>query len=145
MYRQSLRAAGGTAPIITSRAIPPELPAANDKTKTPNKSSLCLTPAVAPLSANTKVPAKSNPTSSVFTTTCSFTLNCSPVLTTKPGRQPPSPPHPLPWSDGLPARSADCDWSGFRQLCQTSRLSHMFHDPFHPQTRRQRENLPFSS
>ena len=75
MYRQSLIAAGGCAPIITSRAIPPELPAAKAKTKTPNKSSLCLTPAVAPLSANTKVPPRSNATSSVFTTICSLTIN----------------------------------------------------------------------
>ena len=36
-YRQSLIAAGGTAPIITSRAIPPELPAAKDKTRTPKQ------------------------------------------------------------------------------------------------------------
>ena len=42
-YRQSLIAAGGTAPIITSRAIPPELPAAKDKTRTPKRSSLCFT------------------------------------------------------------------------------------------------------
>src|SRR6476620_10722794 len=74
MYRQSLMAAGGTAPIITSRAIPPELPAAKDKTKTPNKSSLCLTPAVAPLSAKTKVPPRSKATSNVLNTICSFTI-----------------------------------------------------------------------
>src|SRR5438093_1491868 len=48
MYRQSPIAAGGAAPIITSRAIPPELPAAKDNTRTPKRSSLCLTPASAP-------------------------------------------------------------------------------------------------
>ena len=67
MYRQSLIAAGGTAPIITSRAIPPELPAAKDNTRTPKISSRCLTPAVAPLSAKTNVPPRSKATSSVLT------------------------------------------------------------------------------
>jgi hypothetical protein len=43
MYRQSLMAAGGYDPIMTSRAIAPELPAAKDITRTPNKSSQCLT------------------------------------------------------------------------------------------------------
>src|SRR5262249_40356606 len=66
MYRQSLIATGGAAPIITSRAIPPELPAAKDNTRTPKRSSLCLTPDVAPLSANTKVPPRSKAVSSVF-------------------------------------------------------------------------------
>jgi len=41
MYRQSPMAAGGRAPIITSRAMPPESPAAKDKTTTPNRSSRC--------------------------------------------------------------------------------------------------------
>src|SRR3974377_1727587 len=53
-------AAGGTAPINRSRVMPPALPAANDKTKTPNRSSRRLTPAAAPLSAKTKVPTRSS-------------------------------------------------------------------------------------
>src|SRR6516165_10782207 len=40
--------------------MPPALPAANDKTKTPNRSSRRLTPAAAPLSAKTKVPTRSS-------------------------------------------------------------------------------------
>ena len=75
IYRQSLIAAGVCAPMMTSRVIPPELPAAKDKTRTPNKSSLCLIPAVAPLSANTKVPPRSKATSSLLTTICSLTIN----------------------------------------------------------------------
>src|SRR5690349_5845967 len=66
-------AAGGTAPIITSRAIPPEFPAAKDNTRTPNRSSLFLTAAVAPLSANTKVPPRSKATSRELITICSLT------------------------------------------------------------------------
>src|SRR5262249_15024710 len=72
MYRQFLIATGGSAPIIRSRAIPPELPAAKDNTRTPKRSSLCLTPAVAPLSAKTKVPPRSKAISSVFTGACSL-------------------------------------------------------------------------
>src|SRR6516165_11791767 len=58
-------AAGGTAPISTSRAMPPALPAVHDKTRTPNRSSRLLTPAVAPLSAKTKVPTRSSTSRSV--------------------------------------------------------------------------------
>src|SRR6478752_340197 len=53
-------APGGTAPISTSRVIPPVLAAAKDSTRTPNRSSRCFTPAIAPLSAKTKVPARSS-------------------------------------------------------------------------------------
>src|ERR1043166_4572674 len=67
MYHESLIATGGAAPIIRSRAIPPELPAANDNTRTPKRSSRCLTPAVAPLSAKTKVPPRSKAIRSVVT------------------------------------------------------------------------------
>ena len=49
-YRQSLSAAGGTAPISTSRVMPPAFAAANDSTSTPKMSSRRLTPAAAPLS-----------------------------------------------------------------------------------------------
>ena len=107
-YRQSLIAAGGCAPIITSRAIPPELPAAKDRTRTPNKSSLCLTPAVAPLIAKTKVPPRSKATSSVFTTICSLTINYL-VATATLERLPPLLPLRLPTLDGLQVRSVDCD------------------------------------
>src|SRR4051794_32968247 len=52
---------------MRSRVIPPKFPAASDKTRTPNKSSLRLTPALAPLSANTKVPRRRSSTNrSVF-------------------------------------------------------------------------------
>src|SRR4051812_32038875 len=47
------------APMTTSRMIPPVLAAAKDSTSTPKRSSLRFTPAMAPLSANTKVPARS--------------------------------------------------------------------------------------
>src|SRR5207248_1371343 len=64
--------------------ILPELPAAKDRTRTPKRSSLCLTPAVAPLSAKTNVPPRSNATCSVFTRMCSLTttlaLCCQPGL-----------------------------------------------------------------
>src|SRR5260370_19106181 len=40
--------------------MPPEFAAANDRTRTPNKSSSRLTPANAPLSAKTKVPVRSS-------------------------------------------------------------------------------------
>src|SRR5580704_19125816 len=40
--------------------MPPEFAAANDNTRTPNKSSSRLTPANAPLSAKTKVPVRSS-------------------------------------------------------------------------------------
>ena len=43
MYRQSVIAAGGTAPISRSREMPPALPAANARTRTPKRSSRCLT------------------------------------------------------------------------------------------------------
>ena len=43
-YRQSLIAAGGIAPIRRSRVMPPTLPAANDKTRTPKRSSRRLIP-----------------------------------------------------------------------------------------------------
>src|SRR5262249_48214841 len=61
-------AAGGTAPIKISRMIPPVFAATKDSTKTPNTSSLRLTPAIAPLSAKTKVPARSNTYGSVSMT-----------------------------------------------------------------------------
>ena len=65
-YRQSLIAAGGTAPISRSRVIPPKLPTTNDNTSTPKMSSRRPTPAVAPLTAKTKVPIKSSTNRSVF-------------------------------------------------------------------------------
>src|SRR5689334_13292209 len=40
--------------------MPPEFPAANDKTRTPNRSSCRLAPANAPLSAKTNVPVRSS-------------------------------------------------------------------------------------
>ena len=40
--------------------MPPKFPATKDRTKTPNKSSPRFTRAVAPLSAKTKVPARSS-------------------------------------------------------------------------------------
>jgi hypothetical protein len=46
-YRQSLIAAGGTAPISRSRVIPPKLPTTNDNTSTPKMSSRRLTPNLA--------------------------------------------------------------------------------------------------
>src|SRR4051812_22836912 len=48
------------APMTTSRMMPPVLAAAKDSTSTPKRSSLRLTPAIAPLSAKTKVPARSS-------------------------------------------------------------------------------------
>jgi hypothetical protein len=42
-YRRSPTAAGGTAPIRTSRVMPPALPAAEDGTGTPNGSRRSLT------------------------------------------------------------------------------------------------------
>ena len=69
-YRQSLIAAGGTAPIRRSRVMPPTLPAANDNTSTPKRSSRCLTPAAAPLSAKTKVPTRSSTSSNVCILRC---------------------------------------------------------------------------
>jgi hypothetical protein len=39
--------------------MPPAFAAANDSTRTPNRSSFRLTPASAPLRANTKVPVRS--------------------------------------------------------------------------------------
>jgi hypothetical protein len=65
MYAQLLIAAGGAAPIMMSRAMPPEFPAAKHSTRTPKKSSLCWKALVAPLSANTNVPVRSNTASSV--------------------------------------------------------------------------------
>ena len=59
-YRQSLIAAGGTAPISRSRVTPPALPATNASTPTPNGSSLFFTPDAAPLRANTNVPIRSS-------------------------------------------------------------------------------------
>ena len=64
-YRQSLIAAGGTAPISRSRVTPPALPATNASTPTPNGSSLFFTPDAAPLRANTNVPIRSSVKSSV--------------------------------------------------------------------------------
>ena len=55
---------GGTAPMSTSRTMPPELAAAKDSTRTPKTSSRCFTAAAAPLSANTKVPPRSSATGS---------------------------------------------------------------------------------
>src|SRR5439155_17294114 len=63
-YRHSLSAAGGIAPIRTSRVMPPAVAVANERTSTPKRSSRCLTPAVAPLRAKTNVPTSSS-TSSV--------------------------------------------------------------------------------
>src|SRR5690348_158526 len=51
---------------MRSRVIPPKFPATNDTTRTPNRSSRRLTPAVAPLSAKTKVPARSSTNRSVL-------------------------------------------------------------------------------
>ena len=45
--------------------VPPEFPAAKHSTMTPKKSSLCWTALVAPLSANTNVPVRSNTANSV--------------------------------------------------------------------------------
>src|SRR5215472_8593755 len=45
--------------------MPPTLPTTNDSTSTPKRSSRRLTPAVAPLSANTKVPRRSSTNKSV--------------------------------------------------------------------------------
>ena len=59
-YRQSLIAAGGTAPIRESLVTPPALPATNASTPTPNRSSLFFTPDAAPLRANTNVPIRSS-------------------------------------------------------------------------------------
>src|SRR5579862_1592518 len=134
MYRQSLMAAGGTAPIIKSRAIPPELPAANDNTRTPNKSSLCLTPAVAPLSAKTKVPPRSKATSSVLTTICSLKTKRL-IGRAKPEMLLPLPPLRLPKWGESPGRSAGCDWSGCRQSCPSSWPLHMSQDRCHRRTR----------
>src|ERR1700757_3999109 len=53
-------AAGGTAPINTSRVMPPALPAAKDNTIPPKISNRCLTAAAAPLIANTNVPPRSS-------------------------------------------------------------------------------------
>src|SRR5690606_15381804 len=50
----------GTAPINTSRTIPPKLPATNDSTRIPKRSSRRLTATSAPLMANTKVPPRSS-------------------------------------------------------------------------------------
>ena len=58
-YRPSDRAAGGSAPISTSRPIPPKFPATKDRTRMPKMSSRRLTAATAPLIAKTKVPPKS--------------------------------------------------------------------------------------
>src|SRR5271165_7441603 len=58
-YRPSDRTAGGTAPINTSRVIPPKFPATKDRTRMPKMSSRRLTAATAPLIAKTKVPPKS--------------------------------------------------------------------------------------
>jgi hypothetical protein len=55
-------AGGGTAPISRSRVMPPTLPAAKESTSTPNRSTLCFTPLIAPLNANTNVPARSSTT-----------------------------------------------------------------------------------
>jgi hypothetical protein len=59
-------AAGGVAPISRSRTMPPEFAATKDSTSTPKISSLRLTPAVAPLRANTKVPTRSRVRTSVL-------------------------------------------------------------------------------
>src|SRR5437773_2306796 len=48
------------APMTTSRMIPPVFAAAKDSTSTPKRSSLRFTPAIAPLSAKTNVPARSS-------------------------------------------------------------------------------------
>ena len=58
-YRSSDRAAGGTAPISTSRVIPPKFPATKDRTRMPKMSRRRLTAARAPLIAKTKVPPRS--------------------------------------------------------------------------------------
>src|SRR5262249_44975408 len=50
----------------TSAMMPPKFPATNDRTRTPNRSSRRLTPAMAPLSAKTKVPSRSSSSRSVF-------------------------------------------------------------------------------
>src|SRR5215471_4615652 len=71
-YRQSPTAPGGTAPIRRSRVMPPEFPAAKDKTMTPNKSSPRLVPANAPLSAKTKVPTRSSTIGNLSMTRLSF-------------------------------------------------------------------------
>lgn len=47
--------------------MPPEFAAANDRTRTPNRSSSRLTPAKAPLSAKTKVPTRSSASESSST------------------------------------------------------------------------------
>jgi hypothetical protein len=64
-YRQSSMAGGGTAPMSTSRIIPPALPATNARTLTPNTSSRLFTPDAAPLMANTNVPTRSSVATSV--------------------------------------------------------------------------------
>src|SRR5438105_2565993 len=66
-YRQSPMAAGGIAPITTSRAMLPALAAAKDSTRMPNRSSRLVTPFAAPLTANTKVPTRSSTSISVCT------------------------------------------------------------------------------
>jgi hypothetical protein len=58
--------AGGTTPIMAARAIPPELPGAQDITRTPNQSSLFLPAPAAPLSANRNARARLNATRSVL-------------------------------------------------------------------------------
>src|SRR5690349_21302231 len=56
--------------------IPPALAAANDTTRTPNRSSRCLAAATAPLRANTNVPIRSS-TSSVL---AAYDLNSARAL-----------------------------------------------------------------
>src|SRR5678815_6178156 len=77
-YRQSLSAAGGIAPIRTSRVMPPAVAVAHDTTSTPNRSSRCLTPAAAPLRANTNVPTSS----STVSVPVAYSLNPASVSST---------------------------------------------------------------
>src|SRR3954469_13785740 len=58
---------GGTAPISRSRIIPPQFAARKESTSTPKTSNWCLTPAIAPLNAKTKVPQRSSTSTTVLT------------------------------------------------------------------------------
>ena len=63
---------------------------------------------VAPLSANTKVPPRSNVTSRELITIRSFTIRL--ISLTRIARPPRALPHLFPGSDGSPVRNAGCDW-----------------------------------
>src|SRR4029078_55400 len=136
----SVIATGGTAPIRTSRIMPPTTATTKDKKRTPNKSKRFCMPSSPPLRANTKVPTES----STCTRSCRKAL-CMPRLSTlrssvtiKLQRQRPdksrrrpqraSPQHPCAEWDRSPAQNSARGWLVVHPACQPPSPFHTLPD-----------------